>query len=317
MRRGWLNLALLFATAGSVFFVFWGLWHGGVESEALTDQLWGAGYFTASVLLILGAHEMGHYLMARHHQVDSSLPYFIPIPLGFGTMGAVIRLRGRIPSRNALVDIGAAGPLAGLLIAVPLFAVGVALCTVGDAPPVPEFFPGPMSAWVLVPRLVNLVHGADSGLGGGAQVFGDNLLTLALQRLVVGPLPAGKDLFAHPVLIAAWFGMLVTMLNLMPIGQLDGGHLTHAWFGARAVTLGKVIAAGMLALVVFFSVSWVVWLVLTTKIVGFRHPEVILPEEPLSSGRKVVCAVCFVLFVLTLMPTIIPAVTASAIGFIR
>ena len=297
VKRLWLHVVLFFATVLTTFgcyFVFFASGDG-----SLSDQAVSAGLFSFCVMLILGAHEMGHYLMARHHLVDASLPYFIPIPLGFGTMGAVIRLRGRIPSRNALVDIGAAGPLAGLLIAIPLLVIGISLCRIGDAPALPPFFPGPLSLWTLVPKLVDGVN----PLGGGAtQFFGHNLLTWGLQNLIVGPLPPGKDLYVHPVYLAAWFGLVVTMLNLMPIGQLDGGHLTYAWFGGRAVTLGKAMSVLLLGLVVFFSVSWIIWFFLTMKVVGYKHPEVIAESEPLSAGRKWICAACFVLFALTLMP---------------
>jgi membrane-associated protease RseP (regulator of RpoE activity) len=257
-----------------------------------------------SVMLILGSHEMGHYLMARHHKVDSSLPYFIPIPFGFGTMGAVIRLRGQIPTRNALVDIGAAGPLAGLLIAIPLLIVGLSLSRVVDAPLAPSLFPGPWSLWVLVPKLFTWFHSAAVDGGREYTLFGDNLLTWTLQRAVLGQLPAGKDVVPHPVFFAAWFGMVVTMLNLMPIGQLDAGHLTFAWFGPRAIAIGKAAAVVMVLLVVFSSATWLVWLLVTTRLVGFRHPSVVLPEEPLSPGRKAVCVVCFVFSVLTLMPMV-------------
>lgn len=123
-----------------------------------------------------------------------------------------------------------------------------------------------------------------------------------MLRLVKGPLPAGQDLYANPVFLAAWFGMLITMLNLVPVGQLDGGHLTHAWFGHGAVRLGKILAVGMAGLAFACSFSWVPWLLLTSLLVGFRHPEVAEPNVPLSRGRKLVCALCFVFFALTLMP---------------
>jgi membrane-associated protease RseP (regulator of RpoE activity) len=298
VTRLWLHLVLFLATVISTF----GSHFASRGDLPGSDRIEAAALFSFCVMLILGAHEMGHYLMARHHQVDSSLPYFIPVPLGFGTMGAVIRLKGRIPTRNALVDIGAAGPLAGLLIAIPLFAIGLRLCPIIDAPPAPALIAGPMSAWTLVPRLFSLFFEADQPVAELRETLGDNLITWGLQRALVGPLPDGRDLAAHSVLLAAWFGMLVTMLNLVPIGQLDGGHLTHAWFGERAITVGKVMALGMGVLVVFFSFSWLLWLLLATKVVGFKHPEVILADEPLSPGRKAVCALCFVLFVLTLMP---------------
>ncbi len=304
VKRPWLHAVLFVATVlttfGSYFFQF------SSDAEPTADRLVASGLFSFCAMLILGSHEMGHYLMARHHGVDSSLPYFIPLPMGFGTMGAVIRLKGRIPSRNALVDIGAAGPLAGLLIAIPLLVIGISLCPVGDAPSAPAFFPGTNSLWSLVPRLIEAARGgASAPTGPVAEFFGHNLLTWGLQQILIGTLPAGKDLFVHPVYLAAWFGMVVTMLNLMPIGQLDAGHLTFAWFGPRAVTLGKLMSLVLVGFIVFFSATWILWFVLTWKLVGYKHPEVIAPEEPLSPGRKAVCALCFALFALTLMPVVI------------
>ena len=295
--RPWLHAVLFVATFLSTFVTFFTQSGGGVESTAPVDQLWGSLWFSGSVMLILTAHEMGHFLMARHHGVDSTWPYFIPLPLGFGTMGAVIRLRGRIPTRDALVDIGAAGPLGGLLICIPLWCAGVWLSRVAPSPDLRDTFPGQFSLWHLVGSLADA-----SPEGHVVQVFGDNLLGVGLQWLVKGPLPAGTDLFAHPVLVASWFGFLVTMLNLLPVGQLDGGHLTHAWFGARAETLGRVVAALILIAALLFSTSWLVWFLLVTFVVKFKHPPVEDESLPLSTSRKVVCAVCFVLTVLTFMP---------------
>ena len=304
MKRLWLHAVLFLATVVTTFGSY--LVQFTPDTDSMSDRLVAAGLFSFCAMLILGSHEMGHYLMARHHDVDSSLPYFIPLPLGFGTMRAVIRLKGRIPSRNALVDIGAAGPLAGLLIAIPLLIVGITLCKIGDAPALPPFFPGTSSLWVLVPRLIQLVrHGTDASSGAVVEVFGHNAITWTLQQLLIGPLPPGKDLYVHPVYLAAWFGMVVTMLNLMPIGQLDAGHLTFAWFGPRAVTIGKVMSAVLLVFIIFFSATWIIWFLITRKVVGYNHPEVTLPDEPLSTGRKVVCALCFVLFALTLMPLVV------------
>lgn len=306
-RRPWLNALLFLATAASMFLSFL-LWFGGGVDGPLNERLLGAGLFAGSALLILGSHEMGHYLLARRHQVDSSLPYFIPLPLGFGTLGAVIRLRGRIPHKNALVDIGAAGPLAGLAVALPLLVAGLTLSHVGESPPSPPLLPGPSSLWVLAPKLWSLLSSLWGGTAPSFQeapspfTFGDSLLTYAMQRLVFGELPKGHEVYAHPVFIAAWLGLLVTMLNLAPVGQLDGGHLTFAWFGPKARRVGQAMLVLMGAMAVAFSTSWVVWLILTGRLIGLGHPEVVDPTQPLSTGRKVVCAVCFVFFALTLMP---------------
>lgn len=293
--RRWLHALLFVATFASTFLTYLTQSGGGLEGGSA--HVWGSLWFALSTMAILTAHELGHFFMARRHGVDSTWPYFIPVPFGFGTMGAVIRLRARIPTRNALVDIGAMGPLAGLAVIIPLWCVGVALSTVATAPDMTDSFPGQFSLW----RLIS-TWGAAAPEGNVVQVFGDNLLGLGLQRLIKGPLAPGTELFAHPVLVASWFGFLMTMLNLLPVGQLDGGHLTAAWFGPRAVTLGKLVTLFIVGAAVLFAVSWVVWALLVTLVVRFRHPPVVDESEPLSRGRKWICAVCFLFTVLTFMP---------------
>ncbi|MFZ5472224.1 MAG: site-2 protease family protein [Myxococcota bacterium] len=295
-----LNLGLLGATLASTFGVFFG--SSGRVEEAVV--------FSLSLVLILGVHEMGHYVLARLHGVDVSLPYFLPLPAGVGTLGAVIRIRGPIPHKNALVDIGAAGPLAGLLVAIPLMAYGLSQSEIVALPgPRPAAFPGDNSLWVLLPELGHYLTAKLSGTYVPAapvtkayMLYGDNLLLLGLQRLVLGPLPPGSEVSVHPTAFAAWFGMFVTMMNLVPIGQLDGGHLTHALWGARAQLVGKVVAVGLFLLIVFSSVLWLVWFLVVTVFIGFRHPEVTTPSEPLSRGRRWVCALTLLAFVLCAMP---------------
>jgi len=307
--RPLLNLGLLLATVLSTFGTFFIGPFGAGPGASRADQALGAAAFTLCLVAILGAHEMGHYLLARRHGVDTSLPYFIPLPvIGVGTLGAVIRIRGPIPTRNALVDIGAAGPLAGLLVAIPIVLWGLAHSRIDDAPSLGHAFPGENSLWVLVPELWRALTAHATGApdatlpARGYTLFGDNLLMLGLQRLVLGPLPAGKEVFVHPTVIAGWFGMLVTMLNLIPVGQLDGGHLSHALFGDRARLIGKAMVAAMALLCLFYTVGWLLWLVLTTSVIGFKHPPVVWPEERLSPARKVVCLLCLIAFIICVMP---------------
>lgn len=299
--RPWVHLGLLGVTAVTTFgsfLVWWSGAHGpwrallnsGHAGEALT--------FSFCLLLVLGSHEMGHYVLARMHGVDTSLPYFIPFPIGIGTLGAVIRIRARIPSRNSLVDIGAAGPIAGLVVAIPMMFIGVFRARLIDSVPMPSAWPPEMSLIGIIRELASHAPAPASG----SIIFGDSLLSALMQRLVWGALPAGKDLEMNPIFLAAWVGMLVTMLNLIPIGQLDGGHLTHALFGRWAIPLGKAAALGMLALCIFASVGWLLWLVLTTQLIGFKHPEVLHPDEPLTRSRKWICAACAVGLILCVMP---------------
>src|SRR5262249_20422678 len=132
-------------------------------------------------------------------------------------------------------------------------------------------------------------------------IFGNNLLMSGMQSLLVGPLPPGKDLAAHPMVVSGWFGLLVTMLNLIPIGQLDGGHLSHAALGKWAIGLGKLMALLMLGLCIFFSAGWLLWLVITAKLIGFKHPPVLEPALALTPARKWTCFACLVGLIVCVM----------------
>lgn len=254
----------------------------------------GALQFTVAAISILGAHELGHYVLARRHRVRASLPYFIPLPLlGFGTLGAVIRVRDRIPTRNALVDIGAAGPLAGFVMCLPFLAWGYAHSRFAPLPPTGATVLGPMSLWNVVqhgiPRLDPII-------------YGDNLLLRLVERVFLGPRPPGTDVIAHPFVIAGWLGTLVTMLNLFPIGQLDAGHLTYAAFGNRARTIGRCALLALGVLTVAVSFTWAVWLLVVALVVGVRHPPVTVPEEPLGAARGWLCVASLVVAVLCFLP---------------
>jgi membrane-associated protease RseP (regulator of RpoE activity) len=211
------NAVLFAATVASVYFTAY---------DKSADGVLHAVQFTAALLGILLAHEFGHYVAARIHKVDASLPFFIPMPLSpFGTMGAVINMRQVIPTRRALLDIGAAGPLAGLAIAIPLYAWGVAHST-------------------LIPL--------DGGGGGSFVSLGDSLLARGLDRWFGPPVPEGMDLLLSPVAYAGWAGMFVTMINLFPLGQLDAGHVAYALLGPRQNAIAPWVHRSMLA---FFFVS--------------------------------------------------------------
>ena len=254
--------------------------------------------FASALIGILLSHEMGHYLLARAYRVDSTLPFFIPVPVGpVGTFGAVIRIRSGLPSRRATLDIGAAGPFAGFVVALPLLAWGLAhseVRAVGDvvleSPPV---------------GLVQIVRGwlaGDQLLASGVQHYGDSLVTWAVQRLVVGPLPPGTDVFLHPVAFAAWIGLFVTTLNLIPIGQLDGGHVTYALLGRRgARAFSRVVSLALLGAGLFLSWNWIVWWLVTRFLVGYDHPSA-YEEEPLDPARKVWAVLALLMFAATFIP---------------
>ncbi len=216
------NLALFVATVASVFGTTYAVSGGEPSHHA---RVVAAAQFTGTLLTILLFHEFGHFFAARIHKVDASLPYFLPLPVlsPFGTMGAVIRMRGKIPTRRALLDIGASGPLAGLMIAIPAYIWGVRHST-------------------LVP-----LEGGEGGIN-----LGESILLRALDHVFGPSAPEGMQIALSPVAFAAWGGMFVTMLNLIPVGQLDGGHIAYSLFGKKQNGYATIAHRAMLA---FFFVS--------------------------------------------------------------
>ena len=294
-RLPWWNALLFLATVATTVLCgaeFAG-WSGGGPGGVV---LAGVSY-AAAILAILLAHEMGHFLLARAWGVDATWPFFIPLPAGFGTLGALIKLRSGSPSRAAMLDIGAAGPIAGAVVAIPLYAWGLAHSRVHKVGAlVPS---GPDSLLELVQTWS---RGESLAGGGGGMVFGDSLVTAGLQWLVVGALPPGHDVIVHPVALAAWFGLFMTALNLIPIGQLDGGHVTYSWLGERnALRVSQVVSWGLFLAGIFVSFNWLVWWLLTRLVVGLRHPPA-QEETPLGPGRQAVALLSLLLFLATFVP---------------
>lgn len=258
--------------------------------------------FSVPLMAILMAHEFGHFLVGRKHGVDISPPYFIPVPLPqflLGTMGAVINIRQVIRSRNALLDVGAAGPIAGLLVAIPVLVYGL---SVSPIQPVPD--------------------------DGTFIIEGRSLLYLGLLYLTKGAIAEGHDVFLGPTAFAGWAGLLVTMINLVPVGQLDGGHIAYALFGRKQDTYGRrvrqvlpwlgALVGGIFTLealargvrgealvgAAFSGVHWLVWafvLSMMARWSGEEHP----PTEPgdLHPARRLVAWICLILFLLLFMPS--------------
>ncbi len=254
--------------------------------------------FATSLIGILLCHEMGHYLLARAHRVDSTLPFFIPVPVGpVGTFGAIIRIRSALPSRRATLDIGAAGPFAGFVVALPLLAWGIAhseVRAVGDV----VLERANTGAVALIRGWLSGEHVAVSGV----QSFGDSLVTWGVQRLVLGKLPPGTDVFLHPVAFAAWIGLFVTTLNLIPLGQLDGGHVTYALLGRRrARAFSRLVSWGLLLAGLFLCWNWLLWWAVTRFLVGYDHPPA-LEEAPLDPGRRALAVLALALFAATFIP---------------
>ncbi len=278
------------------------LWVGSAMENA-PGQLWAGLPFAVPLMAILLSHEMGHYVAGRLHRVDISPPYFIPMPFVLlGTMGAVIRMRGAIRSRNALLDVGAAGPLAGMIVALPVLVYGVMTSPVTPLP-----------------------HRTDE-----TQLIleGHSLLYEALLYLLKGPIPEGHDISLTSTALAGWAGLLVTMINLIPFGQLDGGHVAYALLGPRQDRLARWVL-GLLPLVTIFTGAWyggkalraglpwevvavealagwhwLLWALVLRAMVrfsGWTHPPT--EDATLSPGRRWVARFTLALFVLLFMPS--------------
>jgi membrane-associated protease RseP (regulator of RpoE activity) len=288
--RGWVHVLLFMLTLATTTLVGAIQYAGFVDNFAGNPQLpmpmaalYLRGFwYSGTVLLILGCHEMGHYLACRYYDVDASLPFFIPlfIPLPVfqtGTLGACIRIREQIPRKHMLFDIGIAGPIAGFLVAVPALFLGIAMSRVAKLP-------------IDQSGLINL---------------GEPLLFKAASWLFWGTQPDGYSLNMHPMAAAAWFGLLATTYNLFPVGQLDGGHISYAVLGRRSTYVSFATVGILLALTLGFSASWGVWTVLTFAMLlvfGPRHPRVFDDEVPLDRARLVLALFAVVIFVLCFTP---------------
>jgi membrane-associated protease RseP (regulator of RpoE activity) len=281
----WLHALLLFVTfvtttlAGASFF------HNYITDVGtrpirvpalyvLVHGLW----FSLTALTILGAHEMGHYLACRYYGINASLPYFIPfLPFPFGTLGAVIRIRQPIRTKRVLFDVGVAGPIAGFVVLLPLFAIGMMWSRLVRLPPMPR----------------------------GSLEFGEPLLFKLGEWLAFGGIPKGYDINLHPIAWGAWLGMLATALNLLPVGQLDGGHITYANLGKRAHPVSYITLAILLIIGASVSLNWLVWgglLFLLLAVFGWQHPPVADEDVPLDTNRVLVTIFALIMFVLCFTP---------------
>ena len=252
--RLWLHVTLFLATIAST-------------------TLWHSLLYSACLMGILTAHEFGHYFAARRYRVAVSLPYFIPMPLSMiGTMGAVIRMSRWIPNRRALFDISAAGPLAGVVLAIPVSFVGLMLST--HQP----------------------IGGESSGIP-----LGEPLLFELFERILFGAPSDGTVLLLHDVAFAGWVGLFVTGLNLLPMSQLDGGHISYAVFGKRSELVGWTVFCVLLAVCLTISYQYALFLVLML-FMRIRHAPTLDDAVPLGRSRKVIALALVVVFALSFVP---------------
>jgi len=249
----------------------------------LSTVIIGGFIYSLAILSILVAHEMGHYLASRKYGVPSSLPYFIPFPLPpFGTLGAIIRTKGTIPHRKALFDIGSWGPLCGLALAIPAVVVGFLLSKVVDV----------------------------SQLSEQTTSLGNSPLLSLLQRLVLGDLPPGTDVVLHPIAYAGWVGLFITSLNLLPTGQLDGGHIIYALFGRRSKIIFRLTLLAITLICLIYNLGWLL-LVIILLFIGYKHPPPLDDLTPLDWRRKAVGVFAFIIFFTAFTPIPFPGLSAG------
>jgi membrane-associated protease RseP (regulator of RpoE activity) len=275
-RSAWWNLVLFLLTAASVFMV------GGLRASFVPGQgtvlsldLQDGARLALGLLSILMAHEMGHSLAARYYGVDVTLPYFIPFPIPgaslVGTLGAFIRIKSAIPNRRALFDIGVAGPLAGFAVCLPVLWLGIREATI---------------------RPIAAEH--------EGMFLGEPLLFRLLTWLAVGSVPADQTLVIGPLGLAGWFGLLVTALNLMPIGQLDGGHVAYSLLLGKAHRISQV-ASWLCVALIYFGPSWILWAILA-RVLARRHPPTRDDAAPVGRARAAIGLLSLAVFVGSFVP---------------
>ncbi len=232
--------------------------------------------FSLTLLAILLCHEFGHYIFARRHGVPTTLPYFIPgPPFPVGTFGAFIRMYGVPRDRSALFDVGAAGPWGGMIVALPAVMVGLWLSEVEPAVPTTP---------------------------GLAIELGNSILFYILTWLVLGVDAGEATITLHPVGYAGWLGLFVTFLNLLPVGQLDGGHVTYALFGQRHRLISRLFLLVIIGLGLYGWTGWFLWAVLLLFVVRLPHPDTLDADTPLDPKRRAAAWATIFLFVSTFMP---------------
>lgn len=238
--------------------------------------------FAGTLMTILLCHELSHYFASRKNHTVATLPYFIPAPSIFGTFGAFIKMKSPIITRKALIDIGASGPIAGFVISVAACIIGLNLSKVIPLP--------------------------SASAGDGVLSLGDSILFSFLSRIVLGPTPEHYDILLHPIAFAGWIGLFVTSLNLIPIGQLDGGHIAYAMLGERHRYVSRILVVvlavlGLSSLLGFSGwEGWLVWAILML-VLGIKHPPVLYWESPLDPRRTVIGLVSLAIFIITFIPS--------------
>ncbi len=265
-----LHIILFLLTLLSTLFV--GAMQTGADLLKEPGEIYRGLPFALSLMIILLTHELSHYFASKIHGVKATLPYFIPAPTIIGTFGAFIKMKSPIVTRKALIDIGASGPIAGFIISVVAAVIG-------------------LHASEIVPV----------SQAKGALNLGDSILFSFLAKIVIGVTPAGTEIMLNPVAFAGWIGLFVTSINLIPVGQLDGGHIAFAFLGEKHTRVSFILVMMMSLLGLFLWEGWFVWAVLLL-VLGLRHPPVVYWEDILDGRRKVTGFIALLILILTFIP---------------
>ena len=231
-------------------------------------NIWDGIAFAVALLGILGVHETAHYYAARKHNVKATLPYFVPAPTLIGTFGAVINVKSPIPNKNSLFDLGYSGPIAGIIVTIPVLIIGIYLSKIAP-------------------------------IVSGSMIFIPPPIMSIMMYFLTPPIPAGYELQIHPVAFAGWVGIIVTLLNLMPVAFLDGGHIVRALFSEK---IHKIVS--IIGVLVTLILGWIPMAILMMLILVLnrRHPGALDNVSKLTRGRKVMAVVMLVIFILCLSP---------------
>jgi len=297
-RSRWLNVILFFTTivttmlAGSMLF----LTEWSVEDMLMPRNLLdGLIFFSFPLMAILGIHELGHYFVSKKHNVAASLPFFIPVPpigLPLGTLGAVISMREPIPDRKALIDIGIAGPIAGFLVSIPVCLIGLFLMQQNPV------FADPSQTFQLNPPLLFTALSQFFTLPTSP---GNDLLFTALSQFFILPISPGKEIVIHPTAFAGWVGLLVTAINLLPAGQLDGGHIARGALREKH-KYASYTAIGLLLLSSLFGGGWLLMAFFIVFFIGAGHPPALNEFVPLDAKRKMLVLLAVLIFIMSFTP---------------
>jgi membrane-associated protease RseP (regulator of RpoE activity) len=256
--RNHINVILFVATLATTIYA----------GYRFAGSIWDGFAFAGALLAILGVHESAHYFAAKKHDVKSTLPYFVPAPTLIGTFGAVINVKSPIPNNNALFDLGFSGPLAGIIVAIPVLIIGI-----------------------YYSNIVPIVS--------GSMLFSPPPIMAIIMYFMLPPIPSGYELQIHPIAFAGWVGIIVTLLNLMPVAFLDGGHIVRSLFNERIHRIISVIGVIVTLLLGWIPMAILMMLIL---VLNRRHPGALDNVSKITSWRKVLAVLMLIIFILCLTP---------------